>query len=109
MIRYNIHKNYKTSINKPSLDEGETIETKIERIVNNNEPITDGAPIIYMDRKEGVIPDYDIRTDRWEVAIDGMDVVAKSQLAKREQRQKTADTGKQPESTQGTEPPKPAA
>lgn len=63
--------------------QGETIEMKIERIVNNKEPITDGAPIIYTDRKDGVQPDYDIRTDRWEFAIDAMDKSTKAKLAKR--------------------------
>ena len=29
--------------------EGETIETKVARIVQNKEPITDGAPMIYTD------------------------------------------------------------
>lgn len=63
---------------------GETIEQKINRIVNNKEPIKDGAPIIYTDRKDGVQPQYDIRTDRWEIAADAMDKVSKSHLAKRE-------------------------
>ena len=36
--------------------EGETIEQKVNRIVNNNEPITDGAPIIFTERKDGVLP-----------------------------------------------------
>ena len=31
--------------------EGETIETKVERVVSNNEPITDGAPLLYTERK----------------------------------------------------------
>ena len=66
--------------------EGETIEEKIERIVNNNEPITDGAPIIYTERKDGVLPGYDIRTDRFDVAIEGMDYVSRSNTAKREAR-----------------------
>ena len=44
--------------------EGETIEEKIRRITNNKEPITDGAPLVYTDRKDGVRPEYDIRTDR---------------------------------------------
>lgn len=64
--------------------EGERIETMIERITELNEPIKDGAPLIYTDRKEGVQPEYDIRTDRWEVAIDGMDIVSKTNLAIRE-------------------------
>jgi hypothetical protein len=29
--------------------EGETIEEKVERIVTNKEPISDGAPMIYTD------------------------------------------------------------
>lgn len=63
--------------------EGETLEAKIRRIVNNKEPITDGAPMIYTERKDGVQPQYDIRTDRFEIAIDAMDKVAKAQVAKR--------------------------
>ena len=64
--------------------EGERIETMVERITELNEPIKDGAPLIYTDRNEGVLPEYDIRTDRWEVAIDGMDIVTKTNLAIRE-------------------------
>lgn len=66
--------------------EGETIEAKVNRIVNNKEPITDGAPIIYTERKDGVLPEYDIRTDRWSIAIDAMDKVNMDRLAKRENK-----------------------
>ena len=31
--------------------EGESIENKVRRITENNEPITDGAPIIYTNRE----------------------------------------------------------
>lgn len=68
--------------------EGETIEQKIERIVNNKEPIKDGAPLIFTERKEGIKAAYNIRTDRWEVAIDAMDKVAKSYKARREESAK---------------------
>jgi len=81
----------KTSINVNSSIEGETIEKKIRRIVNNKEPITDGAPIIFTERKDGVQPAYDVRTDRWEVAIDAMDQVDKAHKAKREERHKTEE------------------
>jgi len=64
--------------------QGETIEQKVNRIVNNKEPITDGAPIIYQERKEGVNPAYDIRTDRFEIAVEAMDKVSGSYKAKRE-------------------------
>lgn len=64
--------------------EGELLEHKVARITQNKEPITDGAPIIYTERKDGVRPDYNIRTDRWDIAIDAMDKVNKSKIAKRE-------------------------
>lgn len=63
--------------------EGETIEMKIVRIMNNNEPITDTAPIIYTERKDGVLPEYNIRTDSRNIAMEAMDVVDKTNKAKR--------------------------
>lgn len=61
---------------------GETIEAKVRRITENNEPITDGAPIIYTNRDDGVLPAYNIRTDRWEVAQAAMEAVNQANLAK---------------------------
>ena len=62
--------------------EGESIENKVRRITENNEPITDGAPIIYTNREDGVLPAYNIRTDRWDVAQQAMDAVNQANLAK---------------------------
>ena len=78
----------KTSIKTNSSYTGETIEQKINRIVNNKEPISDGAPLIYTARKDGIQPAYDIRTDRFEIAVEAMDKVTKTHLAKREERAK---------------------
>lgn len=91
---YKKNKITKTSLKVNTSYQGERIEEKINRIVNNKEPITDGAPLIYTDRKDGVQPEYDIRTDRWEIAVDAMDKVTKSHQAKREERigEKTFDT-----------------
>lgn len=61
---------------------GESIEEKVRRIVENNEPITDGAPIIYTNRDDGVLPAYNIRTDRWEIAQQAMEAVNQANLAK---------------------------
>ena len=55
--------------------EGEQIEEKERRIVNNNEPITDGAPIIFTEKKDGVRPEYNVRTDRWDIALDAMNKI----------------------------------
>ena len=61
---------------------GESIENKVRRITENNEPITDGAPIIYTNREDGVLPAYNIRTDRWDIAQQAMDAVNQANLAK---------------------------
>lgn len=86
---FNLHTNQST--------EGETIETKIERIVNNNEPIKDGAPLIYIDRKEGVRPSTNIRTDRFEIAVEATDKIAKSYKARREEKAKIKPKDGEPE------------
>ena len=75
----------KTKLKRQKRFQGEPIEAKIERIMSNKEPISDGAPLIYTDREDGVQPAYDIRTDRFDVAIDAMTYVAKSNIAKREE------------------------
>lgn len=78
-------RNYKTRylmIGNSKGSEGETIETKVARIVQNKEPITDGAPMIYTEKEQGVLPEYDIRTDKWEIAQNAMDVVHATNIAK---------------------------
>lgn len=87
-------KSTKTSLNVNEAYEGEPIEEKIKRILNNKEPISDGAPLIYTERKDGVLPAHDIRTDRFEVAIDAMDKVQKTHQAKREERHKPKEEKK---------------
>lgn len=76
----------KTSIKVNTSYEGETIEKKMRRIMTSKEPISDEAPLIYTERKDGVRPEYNIRTDRFEIAVEAMDYVTRSEVAKREQR-----------------------
>lgn len=72
--------------------EGETIEQKIRRVVQNKEPIEDTAPIIWTDRKDGIQPQFNVRTDRFDIAIEAMDKVDKSYKAQREERHKAPET-----------------
>ena len=78
----------KTQLKGVALVTGETIEQKVRRIVHNNEPIGQEVPSIYTERKDGVNPATNIRTDRWETATDAMDKVSGSIDAGREQRGK---------------------
>lgn len=92
---YNKIKPQKTSLKRNVSYQGERIEEKITRIVNNKEPIKDGAPRIYTERKDGVMPAYNIKTDRWEAAVDAMSVVDKVHKAKREERATIGEQAKQ--------------
>lgn len=76
---------YKATFGFLTTFEGESIETKVRRVVENKEPITDGAPIIYTEKKDGVLPQFNIRTDKWEIALDAMDKVQASRIAKSKQ------------------------
>lgn len=65
--------------------EGESIESKVARVTQNKEPITDTAPIIYTEKKDGVLPAYNIRTERFDVAIDAFDKMEAARIAKKNQ------------------------
>ena len=76
---YTIPKFKKTQFNANKSVEGETIEMKIDRFINNKETITDkGSTPIYMERKEGVNKAYNIRTDRWIVTGETITVAARN-------------------------------
>lgn len=63
-------------------EEGESIEEKVRRVVETKEPIEDGAPLIYTPKENGVVAAYNIRTDRWEIAQDAMNLKYKAEIAK---------------------------
>lgn len=60
---------------------GEELITKIRRVLDENEPLTDGAPLIYTPKEKGVIPEYNIRTDKWQLAMGAMDRVSEYKLS----------------------------
>ena len=64
--------NYRSKLGT-ALVEGERLELKIDRMTQNNEPIGDSAPLIYTPRKDGVVAAYDIRTDKWDIALEAME------------------------------------
>ena len=53
--------------------EGENIEVKVRRITENGEPIKDSAPMVYTEKKDGVRPEFNIRTDKWELVQSKME------------------------------------
>lgn len=75
-------------INEPNLTyQAEPREVKLRKIINGeSNNMEDGVfPTIYTEKKDGVQPEFDIRTDRFEVAINAMDKINQSianQIAK---------------------------
>lgn len=83
-------RNYKSRIIAYSKGEGESIEEKLRRVLTSKEPIEDTAPLIYTDRKDGIIAAYDHRTDRFELARMAMDRVHASRKAEAAQKAEAA-------------------
>lgn len=93
----------KTSINvnQAVVDEGETIEDKVTRFLTTKQPIKDTAAIIHTMRSEGVKPEFDIRTDRFDLAVEAMDYVSASNTAKRENKLKAVKDDNEEQKTDG--------
>lgn len=67
--------------------QAEPREVKLRKIISGeSSDMEDGVfPTIYTEKKDGVLPENDIRTDRFEVAIDAIDKINQSvanQIAK---------------------------
>lgn len=73
--------NRRGCINSPNLAyQAEPREVKLRKIISGeSSDMEDGVfPTIYTEKKDGVQPEYDIRTDRFEVAIDAIDKINQS-------------------------------
>lgn len=81
-------KSRKGCIDNPNLTyQADPREVKLRKIINGeSNDMEDGVfPTIYTEKKDGVQPEFDIRTDRFEVAIDAIDKInqsAANQIAK---------------------------
>ena len=67
--------------------EAEPLEVKLRRATEEKKPIEAVAPMIYTEKSKGVIPEYDIRTDRFELAqaaMEKLNSVKFSDVAKNE-------------------------
>lgn len=62
--------------------EGELIEDKVRRLTENKEPIKDSAPLVYTKKADGVLPQYNIRTDKWDLVQSKMEAANKQKILK---------------------------
>lgn len=85
--------------------EGEPMERKIAKMMEGNEPIGAEAPTMYTERKDGVLAETDIRTDRWDVAIEATEVIEKQRISKRENKEEVKNEQKSEETSSTHETP----
>lgn len=72
--------------------EAEGLETKLRKILESKEPIEEVSPTIYTDKKNGVMKEYDIRTDRFDIAMDAMGKIRDAELAQIAKKEAAAAT-----------------
>jgi hypothetical protein len=95
----------KTNIEVDNSREGVSIEKEIVILLNNGGTKSGEAPLIYTEKKEGTLPAYNIRSDRFEIALDAVDKMNKSYTARRQDNLKIVkndDNIEGLESIQGT-------
>lgn len=74
--------------------EAEPLMFKMRKVMESKEPIEAVSPMIYTNKKDGVLPGYDIRTDRFEIAREAMGKVRRAEaesIAKRQETPKIAE------------------
>ena len=69
-------------IKKIDAYKGEIIEDKVKRLTENKEPIKDAAPLVYTKKVDGVLPQYNIRTDKWDLVQGKMEAANKQKILK---------------------------
>lgn len=89
----------------------EPLEAKLSRLLTNKEDIGKEVKPVYTERKDGVPAQYDIRADKWDIALDAMTAASKSNTAEREKKIKAKEEAKviemnkaKPEEISKTEP-----
>lgn len=91
-------------INRNTSYEGQSLMQKLRAKLANKETILgDGdIPMTYTERKDGVLPEYDIRTDRFELAQRAMEKVHSAENAQIAKTEEIPGSGGQIENKPGT-------
>lgn len=89
-------------IRKNETYEAKSIETMLAERMEGQDIEMGGKALLYTEKKDGVIPETNIRSDRWDLAMMALDSVERSRIARRDG---TGDVKKDKpnESLQGTE------
>lgn len=104
---YKSNYNNRGNVKRNECYKAETIEQEVSRALNNGEKLEHTKTLIYTEKKAGTPAGYNIRTDRFEIALDAIETLEKSKTARREATMKVVkddntEPSGGPESVQGT-------
>ena len=93
--------NYNTRVKieaKNDIFEGQSIEELVYQATTTNQTIEQGAPLIFTARKDGVVYEYNIRSDKFDRAMEMMDKYSKAVTQRRaeihkKEEEKTGEPG----------------
>lgn len=69
---------------------GQSLEEKVRKVETSGAPVEAVSPMVYTERKDGVRPEMNIRTDKWEIAQSAMLTITDGIREKRAQRMAAA-------------------
>ena len=98
-------KRHTPQMNMENTYEAESQIQRLRRIVENKEPIKDEAPTIYTPKSKGVMPEYDIRTDRFEIAREALEKAGRAEAQRIAKGLEPQVEKSQAEQTTGVEQP----
>ena len=90
-----------TQIERMPDEFGQSIEEQIRLATASKQPIDGSTTPVYTPMKDGVLPQFDVRTDRQEIALDALDKLAKSDYLAVDERPEP----EQPQQIETTETP----
>lgn len=70
---------------------GKSIEEELRQAQASKTPISSTTDVTYTPLKDGVLPQFDIRTDRQEIALDATEKIAKSDILHNDERPETSE------------------
>lgn len=90
--KFIVIKNEEFAENDNNGEIGQTIEQEIAAALKANQPIDSSKQIIYTEKKEGVIPAFDHRTDRFAAAMESVDKFWQKRREKKEKEEQSQET-----------------
>lgn len=90
--KFIVIKNEEFAENDNNCEIGQTIENEIAAALKANQPIDSSKQLIYTEKKEGVIPAFDHRTDRFAAAMESVDNFWRNRKQKNKEKQEKEDS-----------------